>query len=129
MRLNNKGWGTMEMILMTLFLLIMLAISWYYINAFFKGTLENNTTSVKDSYYEAVKVNLRQAAKNYYYDNNYKGQAILSYKLLKEKGYINNAQDFLDFSCTGYVTVNNDVFKPYIKCKDYTSEGYISDFE
>ena len=129
MRLNNKGWGTMQMILMTLFLLIMLAISWYYINSLFNGQLVKNKTSMKESFYDSVKISLREAAEKFYHDNNYTGDAILTYKLLRERGYITDAHDFLDFSCTGYVTVSGGVFKPYIKCYDYTSEGYISDFE
>lgn len=129
MHLNNKGWGTGQMIVMTLFLLILLGISWYYISSVFNGELVKNAVTVKDGYYDTVKRSLRSSAEKYYYDNNYSGQAILSYNLLKEKGYISNIHDFLDFSCTGYVIVNNNEFKPYIRCNDYTSDGYVKDFE
>ena len=129
MKLNNKGWGTNQMIFMILFLLIMLGVAWYYINTLYNGVLAENTVSVKEEYYETVKYSLKKAAQKYYEDNNLSGQRVLSYKLLKNQGYISNLQDFLDASCTGYVTVNNDVYKPYIKCNGYTSNGYVEDFE
>ena len=129
MHLNNRGWGTREMIIMTAFLLLMLAISWYYISTLYQGVLVRNAVSIENEHYDLVKNRLVNSAQKYYYDNSLEGPALLSYELLKEKGYISDIQDFIDFSCNGYVTVNNGVFKPYINCKDYISEGYISDYE
>ena len=66
MHLNNRGWGTGQMIAMTCFLLIMLAISWYYINSLFEGQLVRNNVSFKSDYYETVEFTLKRAAEDYY---------------------------------------------------------------
>ncbi len=129
MHLNNKGWGTGQMIAMTCFLLILLAVTWYYINSLFGGALTKNAVSVKTEYYETVKSSLKKSAQNYYNDNGYTGSAIFTYTMLKDKGYISNIRDFLDLSCTGYVVVNNGTFSPYIRCNNYTSDGYVIEFE
>ncbi len=129
MHLNNRGWGTKEMILMTAFLLILLGITWYYISTLYDGALVRNARTFSNSYYKTVQSNLESAAERYYEDKGYTGTAILSYSLLKDEGYISNIQDFLDASCTGYVIASNGSFKPYIKCNNYTSEGYVSEFE
>ena len=129
MHLNNRGWGTKEMIVMTLFLLLLLGISWYYIKTLYDGALARNTVTISSEYYDNVKSSLKKSAQKYYDDFDLSGTVVLSYDLLKKNNYISNLRDFIDGSCTGYVIVNNGVFKPYIKCDNYTSEGYLSDLE
>ncbi len=129
MKLNNKGWETGPMILMTLFLLVLLAFAWYYINVLYTSALKKNPVSGNSEYYVLVKNNLKESAEKYYNEKGLTGSVVLSYSVLKDSGYITKIQDFIDEACTGYVTVNDKVFKPYIKCRNYTSDGYTSDFE
>ena len=129
MKLNNKGWETGPMILMSLFLLFLLGLTWYFINSLYSGTFNKSAVSTNSEYYDMVKINLKDSAVKYYNDRNLSGSMVISYKLLKDSGYVSKIQDFVDENCNGYVTVNNNIFKPYIKCKNYTSDGYTKDFE
>lgn len=129
MRLNNRGWGTKEMITMTAFLFIMLGISWYFISKLYDGMLTRNAVTIESSYYKYMENSIKDAAIDYYTDNNLTEPAILSYNLLRSMGYISNIKDFFNLTCTGYVIVNDNSYKPYIRCKDYKTPGYSAELE
>ena len=126
MKLNNKGWGTMEMFLLTGGLLIALLVAIFFISKLY-GSF-NNTISNKN-YFE-LETKLESSAKEYVRDNNIQidGEFRVSYETLKENNKIDNLYDDNNKSCTGYVIVtrvnNINNYKGYISCPNYISNNY-----
>ena len=126
MKLNNKGWGTMEMILLVCGLLIALIVAIFFISKLY-GSL-NSTIGNKD-YFE-LETKIESAAKEYVRDNNIQidGERRISYETLKENNKIDNLYDQDNNSCTGYVTVtridNINYYKGYISCPGYITDNY-----
>ena len=126
LKLNNKGWGTMEMFLLTGGLLIALLVAVFFISKLygsFDGTIGNK------GYFD-LETKLESAAKEYVIDNNIQidGEQRISYETLKENNKIDNLYDENNKSCTGYVTVtridNVNYYKGYISCPNYVSNNY-----
>ena len=126
---NNKGWGTLEMILLCIGLLIALIISIYFISVLYKSFgIETKT----NKQYEDLEVKLSDAAKRYIGVTNLRvpdgTTSKLTYEVLKEKGYIAELKDSNGKDCTGYVIIQNvdtiNHFTSFIKCKNYTSNNY-----
>ena len=50
----------------------------------------------------------------------------VSYKSLKDLGYINSLKDENNNECDGYVLYDDSTYTAYIKCDNYITEGYYS---
>ena len=126
MKLNNKGWGTMEMFLLTGGLLIALLVAIFFISKLY-GSFDK--TISKKNYFE-LETKLESAAKEYVRDNNIPidGETRISYETLKEHNKIDNLYDQDNNSCTGYVIVtrvdNINNYEGYISCPNYISNNY-----
>ena len=126
MKLNNKGWGTMEMILLVCGLLIALLVAIFFISKLY-GSFDK---TISNKNYFELETKLESAAKEYVRDNNIQidGETRISYETLKEHNKIDNLYDQDNNSCTGYVTIsridNVNYYKGYISCPGYISDNY-----
>ncbi len=125
MKLNNKGWGTTEMIVISLALLIALIVSIYFISKLYGSFSLSNSNKI----YVDLENNLVKATRKYVRDNdinvvtNYR----VSYELLKQNGYINELKDSNNKDCNGYVIITNldskVYYKGYVICENYVTEN------
>lgn len=125
MKLNNKGWGTGEMILLSCGLLVALLVAVFFISQLFKGfdkEMENN--------YFKLETDLATAGEKYIKNNNInvKDNYIIDSETLRTNGYIQDLKDKNGNLCTGYVNVYNNnyilEYKGYIRCNNYETNGY-----
>jgi len=133
--LNNKGWGTKDVMMTICVMAIAVLTTMIIYNRNFKDLFEgtSNKESVPTIEYNYVKAEnqIENAAKDYCKERFQNIEDIplmsLSYKFLKEKGYIESL-DANDESCNGYVTIKSQngkiIYDPYIKCENYRTEGY-----
>lgn len=142
--LNNKGWGLRMMIILTCVIIVFLLIASYFVVSLY-GELNDNINAVNNSVNKEV--TLTEQQKNYYVQNEtlLNNSAIyyintssfdireVTYKIklseLVNLGQIKNIYDVVDNSlCEGYTLINYEVDHyvgtSYIKCKNYTTEGY-----
>ena len=126
MKLNNKGWGTMEMLLLSGGLLLTLIVAIYFIGTLygsFSGTVGNKQ-------YMDLETKLEDAAKEYISSNNFEinGEVTINYKTLKNYGYIDALKDINGNDCDGYVKIssisNTDHYAGYIHCDNYKTANY-----
>lgn len=125
MKLNNKGWGTMEMLLLCGGLLIALLVSVFFISklysSFGKPVINN---------YVELEAKLVDAGKKYIADNaiEVKDTFKVNSEILKIDGYLKELKDSNGNECTGYVRANNEngIIKYYgfVKCQGYTTDNY-----
>lgn len=87
--------------------------------------------------YESVEANLIDATRSYVldkYNNDFNGEVIIvRINTLIGSGYISTIRDNRNRKCSGYVKVYknkyNLSYSPYLKCSNYTSVGYESDYD
>ena len=121
MKLNNKGWGTLEMFLLSGGLLIALLVSVYFISQLY-GSFDN---AVGYRQYEDMEARLASAAKQYVIENNIANNDTLTinYDTLEALGYIDSLKDNEGYPCTGYVVISKidftNSYKAYIVCRNY----------
>ena len=126
MKLNNKGWGTMQMLLLTGGLLIALLVAVFFIAKLY-GSFAG---SIGNRQYMDLENKLEAAAKNYIADRGIEvnGDYKVTYETLKNNNYITELSDLNGNSCNGYVritTVDNiSHYKGYIICVDYQTNEY-----
>lgn len=120
MKLNNKGWGYRQMLLMTCILLVFLMIAAYNIYALY------NDLDAKDAVtYVNLENKLQIAASKYVGDKNLESSnLIISLTDLKNEEYITVFNDDSNRVCNGYVVYENYKYSPYISCPDYISNNY-----
>ena len=124
-KLNNKGWGLREMMIISAILLVFLLFAAYYIYV-----LYNNLDEDKAGVYAKLELKLQTAAVKYVKDNNIKkGKAIISLDDLQDAGYIDMFTDPKDDKCNGYVIYENNDYDSYISCNYFTSSGYNRSYE
>ena len=125
-KINNNGWGTLEMCLISAALLIALLVSIFFISKLY-GSF-NNALS-KDVYYD-LEDNLEKVAQKYIDENNITilEEVIITNELLNNNGYHSILVDSTGQKCDGYVKVSitNDIktYKGYISCANYRTDGY-----
>lgn len=126
MKLDNKGWGAREMIILSAGLLVAFGISMYFISSLY-GSFEEAT---EDSQYFELETKLESAAIRYATDNdlNINGTYKISHGTLKSEGYIDELRDTDDNLCGGYVIISDTSgdtsYEAYISCDNYVTEGY-----
>ena len=139
MKLNNRGWGLIEMvalvgILFFFFLLSILLIRTFYANIDKNKNevyIENNTSDKYVYNYTQIENNLKNAADNYMKDKYISlddvGFVTISMNKLIDFGYYSNVSHE---DCKGYVIsqiIDGEVnSKPYISCNNYVSPGFES---
>lgn len=126
MKLNNKGWGTLEMLLLMGGLLLALIIAIFFISKLY-GSF---ASSIGNRQYMDLENKLEEAAKNYIDDRNIEvnGEYRLTYETLKNNSYITELNDMDGNGCSGYVEVTNvdtiDHYRGYILCANYQTTDY-----
>ena len=126
MKLNNKGWGTLEMFLLSGALLLTLLFVVIMISSLY-GSYSNSTRN-KD-YFE-LENRLVEAAKKYVVANNIDLEypKEVSYNTLYNSGYITDLLDSNGHSCNGYVRISKEdiipLYKAYIECRDYQTKDF-----
>lgn len=126
MKLNNKGWGTLEMLLLSAGLIIALFVAGFFIAKLYGSMGIEPVNSYLD-----VETKLSDAAKRYVNDNNLisNGEKItITYGALRLSGYIDKLLDKNGNECNGYVLVDNtdliNTFTSFISCPNYTTNNY-----
>ncbi|HOP65640.1 MAG TPA: hypothetical protein PLX66_01250 [Bacilli bacterium] len=152
MKLNNHGWGFKAMLFYLVILIIFLFMAAFLIIRMYRKMDQNNfniseyfpagdkTTETKKEtlLYSDLEVNIKNATvvyiKNYYDQELSSEKVAITLDMLKDKGVILELNDIKDkTACDGYVLVamNKDLsvsYDPYIKCANYTTNGYIEDY-
>lgn len=123
MKLNKKGWGLTQMLIMSAILLFLLLVVSYYIYIFYNGLDERGGTK-----YFALESKLKSAAVIYSKNiNSSSGRVSLS--TLKSLGYIDVFEDEDGSACNGYVLYNDDSYDSYIRCNNFVSPNYDRNYE
>ncbi len=121
MRLNKKGWSTLEMLLLSGGLFIALLVAVYFISTLY-GSFGN---SIRNKQYMDIETKLASAAKKYMIDNNISNINTMTIysDTLEVLNYIEPIKDNDGYPCTGYVLVTKvdlvNQYKAYIVCKNY----------
>lgn len=113
--MNQKGMTLGVEIFMIIFFTLAAFLSVYILVKSFTGKYVVNEN--KPSYYHKIELELENAAKKYIEKNETGEKIVISSKTLREVGYYTN-------KCDGYVIIEKVLYKPFIKCDDYTTIGY-----
>lgn len=128
MQLNKNGWGLREMIVLSGFLLLFLIVAIYYIfelyNSFDKEVTVKTYYDMEEKLEEQARIYL-----NDYYEANLTSEEItISRNVLRNYNLDVNLVDNDGNACSGYVvaykTKGVTYVDAYIKCNDYTTQGY-----
>lgn len=126
MKLNNRGWGTGEMLLLSGGLLIALLVAVFFISKLY-GNLA--LTSANKIYID-LEGKIENAAKNYITDKEIEisGEYKITLNTLKNNNYITEFKDNEGNACNGYVSINNidniNHYRGYVLCNDYQTPNY-----
>ena len=123
MKLNNRGWGLTQMIIMSTILFFLLFVVSYYIYVFYNKLDERD-----GSQYFALESKLKSAAV-LYSKNISSPSGRVSLYTLKSLGYIDTFNDEDGRVCNGYVIYNDDRFDSYIRCNNFVSSNYDRNYE
>lgn len=134
MKLNKRGWGYavfFSFILLFIICLLVVAIALRSHGLLDEEWKFKGFTTKEKTNYTSLENNVVDASKKYIeeYYNNELGLDTLHIKVkqLVNNDYLEEVKDN-DGTCSGYVSVyldnNKIVYKPYIKCKKYTTKGY-----
>lgn len=126
MKLNKKGWGTLEMFLLSGGLLIALLVAVFFISKLYGSLIASTGNKV----YIDLESKIESAAREYINDNNISinGEYKITLNTLKNDDYISDLKDLEGNSCNGYVLINNineDIYyNGYILCNNYQTKNY-----
>ncbi len=116
--LNNRGWGLQALMLGIVVLMMSLVIAYSIASKIFPNSNEK---------YIKMEEEIVEALKKYKNKNKIvvsgDEQKVITIKTLKEANYVS------DFECTGYGIYSKDtkdVYKAYINCDYYTTDGYLN---
>ena len=148
-KLNKNGWGFLEFFCFLVVFVVCLVGAFKGLqklglldenNQFINNKNNSSSTNNKKDEEEKPKVsykelqeNMVEAAKKYISDNynNQLGLDTLNIRVsqLKNTGLLKKLEDNEGRDCSGYVSVSVDasgenLYMPYLKCKDYVTEGY-----
>ena len=124
MKLNNKGWGLQEMLIMSSILFITLLVVAYLI-----FVLYSNLDAKQANQYLKLETKLETAAVSYVASRLNFNEGIITLNTLKNTGYIDIFTDNNDNACSGYVVYKNHEYRPYISCEYYTTKNYNKSYE
>ena len=126
LKLNKKGWGTLEMFLLSGGLLIALLVAVFFISKLYGSLIASTGNKV----YIDLESKIESAAREYINDNNISinGEYKITLNTLKNDDYISDLKDLEGNSCNGYVLINNineDIYyNGYILCNNYQTKNY-----
>ena len=128
--LNKKGWGLVEMLILSGVLIIFLFIAIYFIYRLY-GNLDEG---INTNYYTNLENDLRNQAEEYlndYYDDTLTSDYItITRNVLKTYDLDVILEDPQGRECSGYVRANKSHAKvnieAYISCSKYETDGYES---
>lgn len=121
MKLNNKGWGTAQMLLFSAGILIALLVAIFFLYQLYNSLGE----PLKNRQYYNLEDKLESAAKDYIdeFDVLVTGDYKLTLTTLKENHFIDEFTDSKGNECAGYVMISNKEsglsYQGYIVCQDY----------
>ena len=118
MKLNKRGWGLAEMMLITSLLFILLLVASYFIYSFYNSL---DGKDVKEYYLLESKIKVAAVR---YSTELHEEKGIVTLDKLKMLGYITSFNDSEENPCDGYVLFSDDVFDSYIKCNNFTSQNF-----
>lgn len=118
MMLNNSGQSLIKVIILCLFMFICLLISGYYCYILFGAVNEEEGND-----YIKLETLLTKATMKYNKKYGY-NDGVIGINILEKLGYIDNFKDIYGNKCEGYVEIENYLYKPYVKCPKYTTNGY-----
>jgi len=130
MKLNNKGWGIREMLVLSAVLIFFFGVAIYFIYLLYSSLdldLKDDSDYVDVLQYVALEDNLEEAALEYLEDLNqvFDADVVIFLKDLVAADYISGINDpNTGNACDGYVEVNENIIYPYIKCDKYITNGY-----
>jgi len=126
LELNNKGWGTAQMFLLSGGLLIALLVAVFFIARLYSsldGTVGNKQ-------YIDLEFKLETAAREYINSKgiDINGEITINYNTLKTNNFVDELKDIDGNHCNGYVKINNvdnvNHYTGYISCNDYRTPNY-----
>lgn len=126
MKLNNNGWGTIQMLLLSGGLLVALIVAIYFIGSLY-GSFSG---AVGNKQYMDLETKLEEAAKEYVDSNSFEinGEFTISYTTLKSYNFIDDLKDIDGNDCNGYVKISNidniNHYTGFISCKNYITTNY-----
>lgn len=115
--MNKKGMTLGVEILIIVFFTFAAFLSVYILVKSFTGKYE--VSEEKISYYHNIEKELVNASKKYMEDKNLTEKIIVTADTLKKKG-------LFDSECNGYVVIDKNFYTPYIRCREYETNGYLS---
>lgn len=126
MKLTNKGWGTLEMFLLSGGLFLALLVAIFLISKLY-GSMDG---AFANGQYVDLENKIEIAAQNYIESNEI--EINVQYKLtlntLKSNNFINELKDKNGNNCNGYVLIinngNNYSYKGYVSCNGYQTKDY-----
>jgi len=137
MKLDNRGWGAKDVMMIICVMAVAVIVTMFIYNRNFKTLFEGETE--KDSLptetynYEKMENDIETAAKEYYsqnFDTEKVGEIPLmtiTSNTLIDKKYLSDFKAN-NHVCTGYVHIKNDEgkisYEQYVKCGDYKTKGY-----
>ena len=120
MKLDNRGWGTKEMIFLSSILLLVLLFV-----AFSIYKLYHSVENIP-SQYAMMEKNLVNYAQDYCKSNGKK--SVITVNELINSGYFDFFTDINDNPCDGYVLTTSNEYNAYISCEYYRTNGYNSNY-
>lgn len=126
MKLNNRGWSTTEMLLLSGGLFIALLVAIFFISKLY-GSLELSTAN---NQYVDLENKLERAAKDYINKNNIivTDELQISLNTLKSGNFITDLKDKDNNECNGYVKVvvinEKYYYSSFISCENYKTTNY-----
>ncbi len=126
--MNNRGWGLQAMMVMVFILMIALVIV-----AVIASTKLNSLFPSGETYNQ-LENEVIEALKKYEADYidylNYNAETIINIRTLQNQNLLNKLVDQNNNNCSGYGTIikksQGIIYKAYIKCGDYKTDGYES---
>ena len=133
MKLNNRGWGLREMLILSAILIFFFCLAIYFIyvlsSSLSTSSSINNEAPVNYTLYKNYEEKLYNAGEKFLLNNKSYQDSIINLSTLINAGYISGIKD-LDTKneCNGYIKVYNldeREIQAFIKCDNYITEGYI----
>lgn len=132
MKLNKRGWGLREMLILSAILIFFFCLAIYFIYVLYSSLSNslstNNEMLVNYTLYKNYEEKLYNAGENFLLNNISYQDSVINLSTLISAGYISEIKD-LDTKneCNGYIKVHDldeREIQAFIKCDNYITEGY-----
>lgn len=140
--LNNKGWGLKAMLVIVALILIAGFISYCLYMKMFGSTdimnsaanleSKNNTSEKEVISYSKEETDMQEAVTKYIKNEDIDMSDVtvmyIKLSILVKNGYVKEITSD-NVKCSGYVKVTESSKKAYLKCPNYTTSGYESEYD